>query len=238
MTDSTSAGVTAVIVFRAKPGKTDELLAFLKENQPKLVGFEGFFSISLSRDEDDPQCVVEIERWRSAADHRAMVEAVTAAGGFDALDALTEGEPEVRYLREVVALKGPEENKVGRATGIGGVFFKARDHEGLRAWYRDHLGIELASYGGADFTWRHVNAPERVGHTAWSVFEESSTYFDPSPSRFMINYRVDDLAALLAKLRAAGVKVDDKVDDYEFGRFGWAMDPEGNRIELWEPRGE
>ncbi len=85
--------VTVVIVFRALPGKTEELVAFLRDNQPKLPAFEGFESISLARDENDPQCVVEIERWRSADDHRAMVDAVSAAGGFDALDALTVASP-------------------------------------------------------------------------------------------------------------------------------------------------
>jgi quinol monooxygenase YgiN/catechol 2,3-dioxygenase-like lactoylglutathione lyase family enzyme len=229
--------VTAVIVFRALPGKTDELVTFLRDNQPKLRAFEGFESIALSRDEDDPRCGVEIERWRSADDHRAMLDAVTAAGGFDPLDALTEGEPEVRYLGEIATLHAGHDGEPGRVTGVGGVFFKGRDHEGLRAWYREHLGIDVGEHG-ADFTWRHLDAPDHIGHTAWSIFAEDTTYFDPSESRFMINYRVDDLDAVLAKLRAAGVRVDEKIDDYDFGRFGWAMDPEGNRIELWEPRGE
>lgn len=230
--------VTVVIVFRALPGKTEELVAFLREAQAKLPAFEGFESISLLRDENDPRAVIELERWRSASDHRAMVEAVTAAGGFDALDALTEGEPEARYLSEVASRYGGERaEERGRVTGIGGVFFKGRDHEKLRAWYREQLGIDIGEHG-ADFTWRHREAPEHVGHTAFSIFADDTRYFDPSESRFMINYRVDDLDALLAKLRAAGARVDEKVDDYDFGRFGWAMDPEGNRIELWQPRGE
>ena len=112
-----------------------------------------------------------------------------------------------------------------KITGIGGVFFKAQDAEGLRRWYTDNLGIDVdPGWGGAQF-----------GDTVWSIFKASTRYFDPSAQPFMINYRVDDLDAMLAQLRASGVEVDEKVDETEFGRFGWAMDPEGNRIELWEP---
>ena len=109
-----------------------------------------------------------------------------------------------------------------KITGIGGVFFKANDAEALRRWYGEHLGIDVdPGWGGAQF-----------GDTVWSIFKASSRYFDKP---FMINYRVANLDAMLAQLRAAGVEVDDKVDETEFGRFGWAVDPEGNRIELWEP---
>lgn len=109
-----------------------------------------------------------------------------------------------------------------RITGIGGVFIKAEDAPALRDWYRDHLGIDV------DPTWG--GAP--VGDVIWSIFPATSAYFDKP---CMINYRVSDLDAMLAQLRAAGVAVDEKVDDNEFGRFGWATDPEGNRIELWQP---
>lgn len=122
-----------------------------------------------------------------------------------------------------------------RVNGIGGVFFKARDPAALLAWYRDHLGIDADSWGGTVFRWRRDDAPERSGSTTWSVFAADSDYLGPAANRFMINYRVDDLDAMLAQLRAAGAEVLDKIDESEFGRFGWAVDPEGNRFELWQP---
>lgn len=120
-----------------------------------------------------------------------------------------------------------------RVTGIGGVFFKAKDPEKLREWYRTHLGIEAESWG-AVFHWRDDPRSEDAA-TAWSVFPEETKHFEPSTKPFMINYRVDDLDWLLTQLRAEGVEVDAKTDESEFGKMGWAMDPEGNRIELWEP---
>ncbi|NNG05987.1 MAG: VOC family protein [Inquilinus sp.] len=123
---------------------------------------------------------------------------------------------------------------MAKVTGIGGVFFKARDKEALTAWYREHLGIEAGEYGFA-FDWSDTGGLGIPGRTAWSPFRHDTDYFSPSNAPFMINYRVDDLDGLLAKLRAAGVTVDDKVEEFDYGRFGWAMDPEGNRIELWEP---
>ncbi len=124
---------------------------------------------------------------------------------------------------------------MGRVTGLGGVFFKARDKAKLLEWYRDRLGIDVQSWGGATFEWRDAKDPGKSGSTAWSVFDAKSKYFDPSPAPFMINYRVDDLDALLATLKSQGVEVDPNVQESEDGRFGWVMDPEGHRIELWEP---
>lgn len=117
-----------------------------------------------------------------------------------------------------------------RVVGIGGVFFKAKNPETLGAWYRDHLGFDLAKWGGAVF--QSASADEK---TAWSLFSTDSSYFAPSTQPFMINYRVNDLHALLAQLRAEGCEVDAKMDESEYGKFGWVMDPEGNRVELWEP---
>jgi predicted enzyme related to lactoylglutathione lyase len=109
-----------------------------------------------------------------------------------------------------------------KVIGIGGVFFKSDDAPKLRDWYRDNLGVDVdPNYGGAMFD-----------ETAWSIFPATSKYFDKP---YMVNYRVRDLDAMLAQLRAAGAVVDPKVDDSELGRFGWATDPEGNRIELWQP---
>lgn len=122
-----------------------------------------------------------------------------------------------------------------RVTGIGGIFFKARDPQGMGEWYRRHLGIDVEDWGGCAFRWRSDDNPEGNGTTIWSMMGSDATYFAPSSSQFMINYRVDDLHALLAALRAEGCTVDDKVEESEFGKFGWVMDPEQNRIELWEP---
>jgi catechol 2,3-dioxygenase-like lactoylglutathione lyase family enzyme len=116
--------------------------------------------------------------------------------------------------------------------GIGGIFFKARDPARLAAWYQRHLGLEVAGWGGASFP----EDPSRPGYTVWSPFATDTDYFAPSRQAFMVNFRVDDLEGLLADLRAAGVWVDDRVEHSELGRFGWILDPEGNRVELWEPQ--
>ena len=122
-----------------------------------------------------------------------------------------------------------------RVTGIGGIFFKAEDATALRAWYQKHLGIQVEDYGGAVFKWRNEENPEQRGSTVWSIFPASSTYFTPSNKPMMINYRVENLTALLEQLKKEGVTVDEHTEELEYGRFGWVMDPEGNRIELWEP---
>ena len=122
-----------------------------------------------------------------------------------------------------------------RVTGLGGVFFKARDTDGLCAWYREHLDLPLEAWGGWAFKWRDADAKRPAGVTIWSPFKSDSDYFAPSESAFMFNFRVDDLDRVRAGLKAEGVWVDDRVEESEFGRFGWALDPEGNKIELWEP---
>lgn len=124
---------------------------------------------------------------------------------------------------------------MAQVTGIGGIFFKADDPEKLYGWYEKHLGIKRQAEG-VTFHWRDAENPEREGVTAWAIFGKDSTYFDPSRAHAMINYRVDDLDALLEALRAAGVEIDPKREDYDFGRFAWIIDPEGNKIELWEPK--
>lgn len=122
-----------------------------------------------------------------------------------------------------------------RVTGIGGVFFKSQDPKALAAWYREHLGIDVQEWGGAAFRWTGPDNPEGVGTTIWSPFASDTNYFAPSTASFMINYRVEDLHAVLAALRAEGVNVEDKVEESEYGKFGWAVDPEGNKLELWQP---
>ena len=122
-----------------------------------------------------------------------------------------------------------------RVTGIGGVFLKAKEPDVLRDWYRKHLGLDVDEWGGVTFKWHSPGQPNPDGATVWSVFPATSEYFAPSTAPFMINYRVEDLHALLATLRDEGCDVDSKTDESEFGKFGWVMDPEGNRVELWEP---
>jgi predicted enzyme related to lactoylglutathione lyase len=123
---------------------------------------------------------------------------------------------------------------MARVTGIGGVFFKAHDPKALSAWYAEHLGIKLAPYGGAKFLWSD-EVPAGTGSTAWSIFPETTSHFGSVNQRAMVNYRVDDLEALLTQLRAANVPIDPHQESAAFGHFAWITDPEGNRIELWQP---
>jgi len=122
-----------------------------------------------------------------------------------------------------------------RVTGIGGIFFKAKDPGALGAWYKRHLGIDVQPWGGAAFDWVDADGKPTVGTTAWSVFPESGDQFAPGTAPFMVNYRVADLDGLLATLREEGCNVLDRTDDSEYGKFGWVIDPEGNKVELWEP---
>lgn len=122
-----------------------------------------------------------------------------------------------------------------RVTGIGGIFFHAQDPAALRAWYARHLGIEVQPWGGATFAWTDAAGQPGGGTTIWSIGAAGSGHFAPSQAPFMINYRVDDLATLLQALRAEGCQVLDQTDDSEFGKFGWVIDPEGNKVELWQP---
>ena len=132
------------------------------------------------------------------------------------------------------------EDHGGRIEGIGGIFFRSRDPAALRAWYVEHLDLP-SEMGTTLFPWRHDEDPERRGHTVWAPFDADSSYFGDGaelserPADWMINYRVDDLDAVLARLRSEGVEVVDRIEDSEFGRFGWAIDLEGHRFELWEP---
>jgi predicted enzyme related to lactoylglutathione lyase len=120
-----------------------------------------------------------------------------------------------------------------RVTGIGGIFFKANDPSKLENWYAKHLGIVPGEDGSVAFAWGSDDA--KVGHTIWAPFPRDTEYFAPSSAPFMINYRVENLDALLEQLQLEGVEIDPKRDNGEFGKFAWIMDPEGNRIELWEP---
>ena len=121
-----------------------------------------------------------------------------------------------------------------RVTGIGGIFFYAKDPAALAAWYQRHLGIDVQSWGGAAFDWTDDAGKPTGGTTAWLVQAADSGHFAPGGASFMVNYRVADLAWLLQALRDEGCNVLDKTDDSEYGQFGWVIDPEGNKVELWQ----
>ena len=121
-----------------------------------------------------------------------------------------------------------------KVTGIGGVFFKCKDPKTMKDWYTDKLGLPITPYG-ATFEWREDEDPEKKGSTSWSVFEDKTKYFEPSTKEYMINYRVENLEWLAEELRKDGVTIVDQIETYPYGKFLHILDPEGNKIELWEP---
>ena len=127
-------------------------------------------------------------------------------------------------------------DKTETVTGIGGIFFRVRDQARMAAWYQKHLGI-CAEEGHADFVWREQERPDETGRTVWAIFPADTEHFGPSRPAFMINYRVSNLEKMLAQLRREGITVE-KIEDYDYGRFAWITDPEGNRIEFWEPKAD
>ena len=125
-----------------------------------------------------------------------------------------------------------------RVTGLGGVFFKARDPKRMMEWYARHLGINMDPEYGTSFEWRTAADPSKKGFTAWSPFKEDTTYFEPSKKEFMMNYRVADLDGLLRALAEESVEIIGEVQVFDYGKFAHIVDPEGNKIELWEPNDE
>ena len=121
-----------------------------------------------------------------------------------------------------------------RVTALGGIFFKCADPAAQRAWYAQHLGLPTNDYG-ANFEWRKIDAPDEKGLTTWSPFAQNTTYFAPSTRDFMINYQVENLEWLIGELRKEGITILDEIATYEYGKFVHILDPEGNKIELWEP---
>ncbi|WP_255578521.1 VOC family protein [Chitinophaga sp. sic0106] len=124
---------------------------------------------------------------------------------------------------------------MARVTGIGGIFFKCKDPEKIKDWYKTHLGINTTPYG-ATFEWREDNDSTAKGSTSWSPFKEDTKYFAPSTKEFMINYRVDNLEEMVAALKKEGVTMLDEIAVYDYGKFVHLLDIEGNKIELWEPK--
>lgn len=121
-----------------------------------------------------------------------------------------------------------------KVTGIGGIFFKCKDPEKVKEWYSKNLGLKTDEYG-TSFEWRQGENPDKKGFTQWSPFSETTKYIEPSTKDFMINYRVENIEALVEELKKDGVKVLDEIETYDYGKFVHIMDPEGNKIELWEP---
>jgi predicted enzyme related to lactoylglutathione lyase len=123
---------------------------------------------------------------------------------------------------------------MAKITGIGGVFFKSNDAKSLTAWYAENLGMKIEPWGGAVLRWKEDKTADK-GATAWNVEDGNTDKFSPSQAAFMINYRVDDLAGMMANLKRAGVKILKELESSEYGKFASIVDPDGNRVELWEP---
>ena len=124
--------------------------------------------------------------------------------------------------------------KMKKVTGIGGIFFKSKDPKAINEWYKTHLGFNTTPYG-TNFEWREMDDSTKKGITVWNPFEDNTKYFDPSTKDFMINYRVENLEALVEDLKKANVTIVYNIETYDYGKFVHIMDPEGNKIELWEP---
>lgn len=125
-------------------------------------------------------------------------------------------------------------SKKGRVTGIGGIFFKTNDPDQTKEWYKTNLGLNTDAYG-TTFEWRDANDADKKGHTQWSPFKSDTKYFDPSPKEFMINYRVENIEALIEQLKANGVTILDELETFDYGKFIHILDADNNKVELWEP---
>lgn len=123
---------------------------------------------------------------------------------------------------------------IPKVTGIGGIFFKTENPEEIKKWYGDNLGLAIDPWGSA-FEFRNANRPDEINYLRWSPFPDTTEYLEPSKKEFMINYRVQNIEALVEKLRENGVTIVDQIEEFEYGKFVHIMDPEGNKIELWEP---
>ncbi len=137
-------------------------------------------------------------------------------------------------LKTVLTKPAKEETEMKRVTGIGGIFFKCKEPKKVRAWYKEHLGLNTNQYG-AVFEWWQGADSSKKGFTQWSPFGETTKYFEPSTKDFMINYRVENLVSLVEALKKEGVTVTDTIESFEYGKFVHILDVEGNKLELWEP---
>ena len=143
------------------------------------------------------------------------------------------------FAVRTIIVKQNNSNKANmkKVTGIGGIFFKCKDPKKMNEWYKTHLGFETTQYG-TNFEWREAADPAKKGSTQWSPFAETTKYFEPSAKDFMINYRVENLEALVEQLKNEGVAIVDKIESFDYGKFVHIIDVEGNKIELWEPAAE
>ena len=165
---------------------------------------------------------------------RGIPWSTIALGSLLLISAYSIGEQEVQSPQPEKSKPPVKMEQRGRILGIGGVFFKSANRDQMREWYSKHLGLTDKGEG-AMLPWREHDDPQKEHVTVWTVFPTSTDYFDPSPAPFMINYIVDDMDALLARLKQEGVKIDDKRMDESYGRFAWIYDLDGNKIELWQP---
>jgi predicted enzyme related to lactoylglutathione lyase len=137
-------------------------------------------------------------------------------------------------FKSIITNNSNENTELKRVTGIGGIFFKSQDPKKMREWYKTHLGLNTSQYG-AVFEWRQATDSTKKGYSQWSVFSEKTKYFEPSTKDFMINYRVENLTALVEDLKKEGVTITDTIATYDYGKFVHIMDLDGNKIELWQP---
>jgi predicted enzyme related to lactoylglutathione lyase len=126
------------------------------------------------------------------------------------------------------------QDKTPKVTGIGGIFFRSKNPKETREWYGKNLGLAIHDYG-SPFEFRNANNPDEINYLSWGPFDENTDYFEPSKKEFMINYRVQNIEGLIAKLKENGVTIVDEIEKYEYGKFVHIMDNDGNKIELWEP---
>jgi len=137
-------------------------------------------------------------------------------------------------FKSIISIGVNDDTKMKRVTSIGGIFFKCKDPGKMREWYKTHLGLNTNQYGTV-FEWRQANDSTKKGFSQWSPFKETTKYFEPSTKDFMINYRVENLTALVEELKKEGVTITDTIETVDYGKFVHIMDMEGNKIELWEP---
>jgi len=139
---------------------------------------------------------------------------------------------------QIISRYSPPAGEADKVNGLGGVFIKSADHKALCKWYNEHLGTAFGDYDFMQYKWRQHDNKEHFGSTTFAIFPKDTGYTKPSESPFMLNFRVNNLEALLTRLRSEGVHVFEKTESYDYGKFGWIMDPDGNKVELWEPADE
>ena len=165
---------------------------------------------------------------------QGMTWSAVALGSLLLISAGSKGGQEVNSPQSEKSKPPAKVEQRGRIVGIGGVFFKSANRDQTREWYAKHLGLNDTGHG-AMLPWRDHEDPQKERTTVWTVFPATTKYFDPSPAAFMINYIVDDMDALLDRLKKEGVKIDPNRMDESYGRFAWIYDSDGNKIELWQP---